>query len=70
MSADPEQAAEDAIADLLQKARNRSAVCAALMRLAGQALAGLTSHDQASSLHAQLARRHALRATRGPRGDR
>jgi len=67
MSADPEQAAEDAIEAVLSKARNRSAVCAAMMRLAGQALARLTSHDQASSLHAQLARRHALRAIRGQR---
>jgi len=49
MSAEPEQAAEDAITDLLSKARNRSAVCAALMRLSGQALARLTSHDQAST---------------------
>lgn len=64
MSVEPEQAAQEAIAELLLKARNRSAACAALVRLGGQALARLTSHDQAASVHAQLARRHALRATR------
>jgi hypothetical protein len=64
MSAEPEQAAQDAIAELLLKMPNRPAVCAALVRLAGQALARLTSHDQAASVHAQLARRHALRAAR------
>jgi hypothetical protein len=64
MSAEPEQAAEDAIAEQLLKTRDRSAACAALLRLGGQALARLTSHDQAASIHAQLARRHALRAAR------
>jgi hypothetical protein len=64
MSAEPEQAAREAIADLLLKTRNRAAACAALVRLGGQALAELTSHDQAASIHAQLARRHALRAAR------
>jgi hypothetical protein len=62
MSAAPEQAAQDAVAELLSKAPNRSAACAALVRVAGQALARLTSHDEAASVHAQLARRHALRA--------
>jgi hypothetical protein len=64
MSAEPEQAAQDAIAELLLKTPNGSAACAALVRLAGQALARLTSHDEAASVHAQLARRHALRAAR------
>jgi hypothetical protein len=64
MSVEPEQAAQEAIAELLLKTRNRSAACAALVRLGGQALARLTSHDQAANVHAQLARRHALRATR------
>ena len=64
MNAEPEQAAQEAVAELLLKARNRSAACAALVRLGGQALAELTSHDQAASIHAQLARRHALRAAR------
>lgn len=59
-----EQAAEDALARLLDRASDRSAACAALVRLAGQALARLTSHDRAASVHAQLARRHALRAAR------
>ena len=44
--------------------RGRPAVCAALMRLSGQALARLTSHDQACRIHAELARRHAERAAR------
>jgi hypothetical protein len=64
MSAELDQAAEEAIAQLLRKSRDRSAACAALVRLGGQALARLTSHDQAASVHAQLARRHALRAAR------
>jgi hypothetical protein len=64
MSAELEQAARDAVAELLMKTPNRSAACAALVRLAGQALARLTSHDEAAGVHAQLARRHALRAAR------
>jgi hypothetical protein len=64
MSAAPEQAAQDAVAELLLKAPNRSAACAALVRVAGQALARLTRHDEAATVHAQLARRHALRAAR------
>jgi hypothetical protein len=62
MSAAPEELARDAVAETLLKTRNRAATCAALMRLAGEALARLASHDQAASVHAQLARRHALRA--------
>jgi hypothetical protein len=64
MSAEPERAAEDALAALLSKTEDRSAACAALMRLAGQSLARLTSHDRACGVHAQLARRHAQRAAR------
>jgi len=64
MSAAPNELAEEAIAEALLKSRNRDAVCAALMRLAGQALARLTSHDQAASVHASLARQHAMRAAR------
>lgn len=64
MSVEPERLAEVAVADTLLKAPNRAAACAALMRLAGHALARLTSHDQAAAIHAQLARRHALDATR------
>ncbi len=64
MSAEPEQVAHEAVAELLLKTRNGAAACAALVRLGGQALARLTSEDQAASVHAQLARRHALRAAR------
>jgi hypothetical protein len=64
MSDEAEQIAQDVIAEVLLKTAGRSAACAALMRLAGQALAGLTSHDHAASVHAQMARRHALRAAR------
>jgi hypothetical protein len=64
MSTDPELLAQDAIAEMLLKARNGAAACAILMRLAGQALARLSDHDQAASVHAQLARRHAMRAAR------
>ncbi|HVN01354.1 MAG TPA: hypothetical protein VMT68_14185 [Caulobacteraceae bacterium] len=53
-----------AIAEALSGAPNGRAVCAALMRLAGQALARFASHDEAARVHAQLARRHAERAAR------
>jgi hypothetical protein len=64
MSADPELLAHDAIAEVLLKTANGAAACASLMRLAGQALARLSGHDQAASVHAQLARKHAMRAAR------
>jgi hypothetical protein len=67
MSHDAEQAAQEAIAEALLKTPCRAAACAALMRLSGQTLARLTSHDHAASVHAQLARRHALQAARGLR---
>ena len=60
----PEDAALEAIANALEKSGQRPAACAALMRQAGQALARLTSHDEAARIHAQLARRHAERAGR------
>jgi hypothetical protein len=62
MTADHEHLAEDLVADLLRDASHRPAACAALMRLAGQALASLTNHDQACRVHVELARRHAQRA--------
>ncbi len=64
MTSDPNDLAIEAIADVLRRAKRRPAACAALMRLAGQALARLTSHDQACRIHAELARRHAERAAR------
>ena len=65
MTAEPEDLAREIIADALDRAGGRpAAACAALVRLAGQKLAGLTSHDDACRLHAQLARRHAERAAR------
>jgi len=64
MSQDPDEAALHAITEALSRARHKPAACAALMRLAGQALARLTSHDRACHVHAQLARRHAERAAR------
>jgi hypothetical protein len=67
MSDEAEQVAQAAIAQALLKSPSRAAACAALMRLSGQTLAQLTSHDHAASLHAQMARRHALRAVRGSR---
>ena len=63
-SDDANDLAIDAIAEVLRRARRRPTACAALMRLAGQALAGLTSHDHACRVHAQLSRRHAERAAR------
>jgi hypothetical protein len=64
MSADPNDLAIEAIAEVLRQANRQPAACAALMRLAGQALARLTSHDNACRIHARLARRHAERASR------
>lgn len=64
MIADSEDLARDLVAGLLRDSSHRPAACAALMRLAGQALARLTSEDQACRVHAELARRHALRAAR------
>jgi hypothetical protein len=61
---DPNDLAIEAIADVLRRARRKPAACAALMRLAGQALARFTSHDHACRVHAELARRHAERAAR------
>jgi hypothetical protein len=63
-SDDANDLAVDAIADVLRRARRRPAACAALMRLAGQALARFTSHDHACRVHAELSRRHAERAAR------
>ena len=54
----------EAVAEALRQSNNAPSACAALIRQAGQALARLTSHDQAARLHAQLARRHAERAAR------
>jgi hypothetical protein len=60
----PEEAALEAVAEALERSGGRAAACAAMMRQAGQALARLTSHDEAARIHAQLARRHAERAGR------
>ena len=59
-----EDLAAEAVSEALRQAGHRPAACAALMRLAGLALARLTSHDEASRIHASLARRHAERAGR------
>jgi hypothetical protein len=67
MSDESEQIARDAISEALLKTARRAAACAALMRLSGQALAQFTSHDHAASVHAQMARRHAMRVVRFPR---
>jgi TolA-binding protein len=64
MSADANDLAIEAIAEVLRKAHRQPAACAALMRLSGQALARLTSHDHACRIHAELARRHAERSAR------
>jgi len=64
MSDAVEELAAEAVSEALRQAGHRPAACAALMRLAGQALAQLTSHDEASRIHASLARRHAQRAAR------
>jgi hypothetical protein len=64
MSGESNDIAIEAVAAALRQAKHRPAICAALMRLSGQALARLTSHDQACRIHAELARRHAERAAR------
>jgi hypothetical protein len=53
-----------ALDEALRRSGGGAAACEAMMRLAGQALARLTSHDRASQVHARLARRHAERAAR------
>jgi len=63
-SDDPNDLAVAAIADVLRQVRRKPAACAALMRLAGQALARFTTDDNACRVHAELARRHAERAAR------
>jgi hypothetical protein len=64
MSSYDDERALEAVTEALSEARHGPAACAALMRLAGQALARLTSHDRACRAHAELARRHAERAAR------
>lgn len=64
MSDAPDDHAAETIAEALRGADHAPSLCAALMRQAGEALARMTSHDRASRLHAQLARRHAMRAAR------
>jgi Arc/MetJ family transcription regulator len=64
MTEEPDDLAVQAVAKALGQSRHQAAACAALMRLAGQALARLTSHDRACRVHAELARRHAERAAR------
>jgi hypothetical protein len=64
MKPSPDELAHKAIVDAVQQGADGRAICAALVRLAGQALARFSSHDRASRLHAQLARRHAERAAR------
>jgi hypothetical protein len=64
MTSDQDDRALEAVTEALSQARHDPAACAALMRLAGQALARLTSHDRACQVHAGLARRHAERAAR------
>jgi hypothetical protein len=66
MSVHPEMLAQDAVEETLRKTPQRAETCAALVRLAGQALARVTNHDQAARLLAQLSHRHAIRAARGP----
>lgn len=64
MSSDAERRAEELVAGLLRDSGHRPAACAAVMRLAGEALARLSGDDQACRIHAELARRHALRSAR------
>jgi TolA-binding protein len=64
MSDAPDDLALQAVTETLSRSGQAPAACAALMRLAGQALARLTSHDRACRVHAELARRHAERAAR------
>ena len=65
MSSPVEEVAAEAVVSTLEKAGRKPTACAALMRLAGDALARLTSHDDACRAHAALARRHAQSAARG-----
>ncbi len=64
MSDRPDEIAAGALEQALRVSGASAAACESLMRLAGQALARLTSHDRACQVHARLARRHAERAAR------
>jgi hypothetical protein len=64
MSDAADDLARQAVDDTLRRSGRGPAACAALIRVAGDALARLTSHDRACRLHAELARRHAERAAR------
>jgi hypothetical protein len=64
MSDAADDVARQAVDDTLRRSGGGPAACAALIRVAGDALARLTSHDRACRLHAELARRHAERAAR------
>lgn len=62
---DIEDAAIATVAEAVCSTPQRRAMAAALMRLAGNALARLTDHDEAARLHTALARRHIERMGRG-----
>lgn len=64
---DIEDAAIDIVAKAVTTSPSPSSMAAGIMRLAGSALARLTSHEQAFRVHTDLARRHHQRIGRGKR---
>jgi hypothetical protein len=55
---DIEDTAIDAVAAAIVAVPERRAICAAMMRLAGNALARFSGHAEAARTHSALARRH------------
>jgi hypothetical protein len=53
-----EQTAIETVAEAICAVPERRAMCAALMRIAGNALATFAGHGEAARTHSALARRH------------
>lgn len=62
---DIEQSAIETIAEAVGKVPEQRAMCSALMRIAGNALARLTNHEEAWQRHSALARYHFQRMGKG-----
>lgn len=59
-----EHAAQQAVEDACSATTAPALAMRATMRLAGERLASILDHDEASAAHASLARQHAEKATR------
>lgn len=59
-----EETAAETVDGATEKVKAKPAFLAALMRIAGERLAKIVGHDEASREHAKLARRHAEKEVR------